>query len=44
LDTDRQACAGALAYLIKGSTWTDTVAIAERIVAFLPARAENVLK
>lgn len=43
-DTDRQACAGAKAYLIKGSTWDDILGIAKQIVAFLPGRPGNVLK
>ncbi len=43
-DTDRQACAGAKAYLIKGSTWEDTLAIAKQIVEFLPHSKKTTLK
>jgi len=43
-DTEREACAGAKAYLIKGSTWVDVLAIAKQIVAFLPAGPGNVMK
>jgi len=43
-DTDRQACAGAKAYLIKGSTWKDTRAIAKQIVEFLPPAKMTKLK
>ena len=42
-DADHRACAGAKAYLIKGDTWDDTLAIAKQIIAFLPDRVENVL-
>lgn len=35
-DADREACRGAKAYLIKGSTWEDTIGIAKQIVALLP--------
>jgi len=34
-DSDRAACAGVEDYLIKGSTWTDTLGIARRIVSHL---------
>lgn len=34
-DSDRAACAGAEDYLIKGSTWDDTLGIAHRIVDHL---------
>ncbi|MBA3684472.1 MAG: response regulator [Planctomycetes bacterium] len=43
-DTDRHACAGAKAYLIKGSTWDDTLAIAQQIVEFLPHSQKIKLK
>ncbi len=42
-DTDRESCAGAKAYLIKGSTWDDTLAIAKQIIAFLPVSEGNAL-
>ena len=35
-DCDRKACAGAHAYLIKGSTWVDIQAIAQKIIDLLP--------
>ena len=41
-DTDRQACAGAKAYLIKGPRWIDTLAIAKQIVAFLPDQSGTI--
>jgi two-component system, chemotaxis family, response regulator Rcp1 len=40
-DEDREACRGAKAYLIKGSTWEDTLGIAKQIVAFLPPAPGN---
>jgi CheY-like chemotaxis protein len=40
-DTERDACAGAKAYLIKGSTWADALAIAKQIVAFLSEEARK---
>jgi two-component system, chemotaxis family, response regulator Rcp1 len=42
-DTDRESCAGAKAYLIKGSTWEDTLGIARQIINFLPVTKGNAL-
>jgi len=38
---DRNACAGATAYLIKGSQWKDIQAIAKQIADFFPGQMES---
>lgn len=40
-DSDRAACVGVEDYLIKGSTWTDTLGIARRIVSLLRQFTKN---